>query len=487
VKVRAILDATHGSRASLELLAGDRPVTAVHPARDAIFQALSFDPVFNPRVEHQRPAQWLTKSNTFPIGFLDTVVRVLVERNIEFEIINGPGFDEEWGGPPTALDLRDYQHAAAEAVLRNKIGIIRIPTGGGKTILAAALFDRVRKALPGARCLFVAPDATIMAQTAETLEEIFPDEVGVVWEEGKDYDATIIVAVIDSLKIRCKDILRTGQPMIMVVDECHTFGASKGYNTLQKFSAPIRVGLSATPDCEVDQEPDKIRNSRIKGNLGNVAYEVNVHWLKEKGFLETPEVVLMPGQRPAKPPFRQIGIDYYVRKNANRNRSIAYVAEALVSRESRVMVATNTTSQMESIVETLLERGVRHHVIHGGVKGKARTDVLREFGEGAPSVIVGTVLGTGVNVPSTNAMVVADGGSVKNAGIQRLGRILRKKTGGPVLMVDFWDPYWGNRSRAFEQEGWEVTDLRDLSLHDALTRLMEIESEQRNNREQEAV
>ena len=79
------------------------------------------------------------------------------------------GFDETKGDTwiyPTNLPLRDYQFNIAQKALYNNT-LVCLPTGLGKTFIAAVLMYNFYRWYPGGRIVFMAPTKPLVAQQIE--------------------------------------------------------------------------------------------------------------------------------------------------------------------------------------------------------------------------------------------------------------------------------------------------------------------------------
>ena len=92
--------------------------------------------------------------------------------------------------------LRPYQEDVIDLAIRKGHGIIDIGTGGGKTLLAAAIIAMLRRPT-----LYVVTTRTLLTQTRESLKQflgIEPGEVG----DGRRTISTVTVALAQSLEVR---------------------------------------------------------------------------------------------------------------------------------------------------------------------------------------------------------------------------------------------------------------------------------------------
>ena len=132
---------------------------------------------------------------TFPRGMLFDVEMQLLINDIPYEIVDKRVqrvFNKvrlRYSGDPP---LYYFQREALDAILRNKIGIISLPTGTGKTRLAQALIGEVR--LP---TIFFVTRERLLAQTMKSFETMFGCKIGQVGR-GKMELRPITVATVQT-------------------------------------------------------------------------------------------------------------------------------------------------------------------------------------------------------------------------------------------------------------------------------------------------
>src|SRR5919109_3725742 len=145
--------------------------------------------------------------------------------------------------PRLDVQPRIYQKEA----LRNWLasggrGVVVLPTGAGKTVLAFMALEQVP-----VRTLIIVPTIELLHQWRAGLIEkagVPPDEVGVVGG-GERSPAAITVMTYDSAAMRRRDLAGYG---LLVVDEVHHLPAPTYRTIAAKAAAPWRLGLSATPE-----------------------------------------------------------------------------------------------------------------------------------------------------------------------------------------------------------------------------------------------
>jgi len=139
-----------------------------------------------------------------------------------------------------AIELRDYQKEALTQWLRDKRGVIVLPTGSGKTLIAL-------KAMEAVNCstLIVVPTLDLVDQWKETLIECaqYDIEPGEYTGRRKLLKA-VTVTTYDSAYINAETLGNKFKALIF--DEVHHL-PSEGYRHIAEMCAsPYRLGLTAT-------------------------------------------------------------------------------------------------------------------------------------------------------------------------------------------------------------------------------------------------
>lgn len=187
--------------------------------------------------------------------------------------------------------LRDYQHAAVEAVYdhlraRDDNPCVVIPTAGGKTpVIATICKDAVGRW--GGRVLVLAHVKELLEQTADKLRAVCPEVPFGVYSAGlkrRDRTEPVIVAGIQSV---WKKACEFDPFNLVIVDEAHLI-APEGDGMYRQFLDDARtvnpqlrvIGCTATPY--------RLKSGSIctlEGILNHVCYEVGVRELIVRGYL----------------------------------------------------------------------------------------------------------------------------------------------------------------------------------------------------------
>ncbi|WP_117591062.1 DEAD/DEAH box helicase family protein [Haloprofundus halophilus] len=359
----------------------------------------------------------------------------------------------------TTYDLREYQRDALEAWLSNsRRGILELPTGSGKTVVAIAAMVEL-----GVPTLVVVPTIDLLEQWRRELETEFQIPIG-QFGGGEQKREKITVSTYDSAYLRADDI--GGEFGFVVFDEVHHLGG-EGYRDIGRLlAAPARMGLTAT-----FERPDGAHEI-VEELVGSRVYDVSVDELagdhladyairrvevelteEERERYEAAQGTFVDYLRTANITFRS-GSDYQrlVKRSGNdprareallakqRARDIMMNADEKVRelgrildrhREDRVIVFTAHTDLVYRLSERFLLPAITNET-----GAPERREILKRFRDGTYSrVVTANVLDEGVDVPDANVAVVLSGSGSEREFTQRLGRILRPKEDGQTATL----------------------------------------------------
>ncbi|ATW87392.1 superfamily II DNA or RNA helicase [Halohasta litchfieldiae] len=361
----------------------------------------------------------------------------------------------------TSYELRDYQQDALDAwVDSNRRGVLELPTGAGKTVIAlAAIADA------GTPTLIVVPTIDLLEQWQRELETEFDVPIGRLGG-GEQRVEDVTVATYDSAYLRADELGdRFG---LVVFDEVHHLGA-EGYQDIARLmAAPDRLGLTAT-----FERPDGAHEA-IRDLVGPRVFQIAVDELAGDHLapyeIRRIEVELTPEERAEYDDVQGIFVDYVRKSNISFNSGSDYLQlvkrsgndpaarEALLAKQRArelMMNAENKRHQLARIFDRHKEDRIIVFTAHTELvyrlserfllpaitneTGAAeRREILERFRDGTYSrIVAANVLDEGVDVPDANVAVVLSGSGSQREFTQRLGRILRPKDdGGRAILYE---------------------------------------------------
>lgn len=391
-----------------------------------------------------------------PRGCLDAAVRLLKEHSIRVDLrderFQGKAIDVSFVGA-----LRPDQEVAVSAMMKFDIGILCAPTAFGKTVCAASIIAR-----RGINTLVLVHRTELLRQWQERLQshlQAGKNVIGVIGGGKKKPTGTIDIAVIQSL-------YRKGEvnPFVenyghIIVDECHHVGAQSFEAVLKRSKAKYVVGLTATPIRRDGQQPiifmqcGPVRHSAARPEDAPSDLEVVARYVKrEIGLPETAGIQQV---------FRDIADD------AQRTAVIADEISMAVGHGRKILVLTERTEHLDSLLSALDGNVPKPFVLHGRMSKKHRAKLIEELDAlppDAPRVLLATgkLVGEGFDHPPLDTLILAMPISWKGTLQQYAGRLHRTHankahvriidvvdTGHPALMR-----MWERRQRGYKAMGY---------------------------------
>jgi superfamily II DNA or RNA helicase len=375
---------------------------------------------------------------TLPMNF--PVVKCALQRRQTPFTVN---FEErpELPFPATlSIEPRPYQEEAlTQWIAAGSAGVVVLPTGAGKTFVAAMALAET-----GLRTLVVVPTIDLLQQWRVALTgalALQEDNIGVFGGGAKDLKA-ITIMTYDSAVIYPRELRHFG---LLIFDECHHLPAPTYRQIAECAFTPLRLGLSATP------ERSDLAHVDLDGLIGPEVYRRSPAELTEGRFLaqyqeEIIDIALSDEDARRYSEQRAIYTSFLRRRHISirspeefQQKLIFLSArdgaarEAMLAwRESR-NIAMNAPAKYSEI-ERLLRLHAADQVLLFSEYNEERRAILERFRAGQYSKLVtGRVLNEGVDVPDCRVAIIVSGNSTKREYIQRLGRVLRPKSGQALL------------------------------------------------------
>lgn len=407
---------------------------------------------------------FISREGVFRTGLLSRVVKDLEKINCFPKLVtNSSPLDEnnnDWG--IDGFKYYYYQKDLISTGLKNKRGIIKSPTGSGKTLIMAGLV----KALAGRKMVLLFNAKQLLTQTYEFLTKTCNfDNIGLCFGEGYIY-GDIMLCTVQSIE-RILDT-HLEEAKVLMVDECHEFANGKTtLAALRAFpEAQYRFGFTATPPSDI------IPKLNLEGSLGPVWDSVSTSGLVSEGKLTKPVIQLI--NRPYNAsgadedlPYLEV-YDTYIVNNEGRNAIIKNIADDITrkNKQARILILTKSLSHGRTLEKLLGDRQVEF--LEGANSlGERYKSITRFRNHPESSILIGTkILQTGINIEEITHFINARGMKSEIATLQALGRALRRHdTKTEVFVYDFLDRekylkgHSNARKRHYQKEGHEVTVL----------------------------
>lgn len=477
---------------------GQGYVSGMSPeAKEAVTKATSFRPAgFQFTMAYKRGRSdgtiKLFRHSKFPAGLVGRVTDALKKIDEPYELDIQQAQDEKPDLPLYELvgvESRWYQDDAVEAAIMNSRGVIRAPTGSGKTAIGLRVI-----VARGKHALVIVPTLDLLHQYRRFLSEHLSEDpqssqegvhIGQLGDGVVDPQPITVATVKTAAKAmgvayskyefgeyddkeRDTDVspskLREWIQNIgtLIVDEAHILGAQTVFDVATKIPCHNKYGMSASP------WRDDGADLMIEAATGPVIYRIATETLVDEGFLVPPmiQVVNTKGwwtpaswgqtcanckqQRPAWPNnsrcpncggqnWRSEFTDAYreeIVENEVRNMRIAEIANGY-SEPTLVLVKQIKHGKL---LEPMIT-GSRF--LSGTDAGTERASVFQEIRDGNLRVIIATTIADlGLDVPALTNLVLAGGGKSSTRHLQRIGRVARPYPGKKFArVIDFDDSH----------------------------------------------
>jgi superfamily II DNA or RNA helicase len=339
------------------------------------------------------------------------------------------------------LALRDYQREAIQAILRKanagvRRQLLHLPTGAGKTIVAAALSEKAR-----GRVLMLVHRDELVHQSVEKFGYVWPGgDIGVVKAERDEGARRVVVASVQTLvQPERLNRLDAGSFSLVIVDEAHHATAPSQMHVLEGLgvlpeTAPGRLllGITATP-------------ARSDGvGLGQVfeetVYHKSIEELIEAGYLADVKGIRVETHLDLNR-VRTTGGDFNSRDlslavdTENRNRLIAEAYEHY-GEGAKAVIFTVDVTHAQHVTETLLARGHKADWVSGELPLMERRRRLERFRDGETTILANAlVLVEGWDEPTVGCVVMARPTRSQALFTQAVGRGLRPYPGKNYCII----------------------------------------------------
>ncbi len=359
-----------------------------------------------------------------------------------------------------SLKLKPEQQIPADVTMKayreQGGGILSLPCGFGKTIMALYFISQIKK-----KTLVVVHKEFLMNQWIERIKFALPTaKVGIVQGdkcqiEGND----IIIGMLQTLSMKEFDLNTFNEIGHVIIDECHCIPSRVFSKALLKINCNFMLGLSATPNRK-----DGLTKV-LKYYIGDIVYMVkssdkNVvkveRFCFESDFEDYNKDVVNFRGTVMMPTMLNNICDYYRRTQCYMNRVIDLIKE---NEERQILILSDRKQHLEDMFKYAHEKGVDSVGYYiGGMKDKK----LKESEK--CKLLLGTypMASTGLDIPTLNGVVLA---SPRSDIIQSIGRIDRKvhENIQPII-IDCVDQFsvFDNQARKrlaiYKKKGYEVVD-----------------------------
>lgn len=389
------------------------------------------------KIKHLEETEYvcLYKDDTFPTGLLNIVKEVLKELKAEYQLVDGredPGSSTilRWNNTP--FEPRYYQKEMIAIGLKEGRGVMEAAVGSGKSLVMAYLIKEL-----SVKSLIIVPSRGLSGQLYNDFSAWFgASNVKLLDAEkarkiGKPSAINIItVQSLASLQ-KSGDLAEFIKDIQAVYcDEVHHSGASTYTGLLKDFEhIYYRFGFTGT----------FLRNDNktleMWSFLSNVLYQYPAHKAISEGFL-TPmqaHVYTLDGRGNKK---YQKEYDAHYCGNPNMLQKVYEICTEINS-DQQILILVNKKDKGGKIIhEYLNQLGVDNCYISGDNSKDEINDTIKAFNEKRIRVLIGSsVIGEGIDIRSTDHLIMCQGGKSEITMVQAIGRAIRLFEGKTMAYI----------------------------------------------------
>jgi ATP-dependent helicase IRC3 len=339
-----------------------------------------------------------------------------------------------------SFELRDYQQEALAAIetslAAGKRPILALPTGAGKTLVAAAKIRAVVR--DGGRALFLVHRDELKNQAQATLAREIPDtRIGVLKAEQREYDAPVVIASIQTAW-RPQHLARLGTDFqVAIVDEAHHATASTWRTIVNALGKVPLFGLTATPF--------RADGGALIEIFDEVAYQKTIVEMIRPDAHDNTYLCDVRGERiKIQADFNKL---HSVGGEINQGESAKMLLDADAPAEivaayqqhamgRKALVFTPTIEVAEIVAERFRRAGIASEAISDNCEPEEQKNIIRRLRMGQTPVVTNcTILTEGFDCPDVSCIIIARPTRSKVLYIQMIGRGTRKAVGKRDLLV----------------------------------------------------
>ena len=346
------------------------------------------------------------------------------------------------------LGLRPYQKELlrdVQAALQSTDDpvMMQLPTGGGKTVIAASLLS---KYLTGRRkAVWLTHRRELASQTENMLFKAGVSATcNINWKprtKAPRIANGVVILMAQTVGRRTRDIAADVWGSydvndLLVIDEAHHAAAEGWERGIRQWPGKV-LGMTATP----------WRLSKKKGFdhlFGELILGPQVSELQSGKFLCQANVLvpdtegrILGGKVPSHLDYTEKSIEA---ANANRDvmtaRALNFWKEHVTDRQTIIYAVS--VGHADNLAALFSEEGIPAEAIHTKTDADARAQAISNFANGRLNVLVNVAIATeGFDLPDASCIVIARPTKSLSLYLQMVGRGLRlKKDGGDCLILD---------------------------------------------------
>ena len=406
----------------------------------------------------------------YPI-YLESEKKIYIPKHIGFEkfgqpdkikLTKGIEIDVEFKG-----NLRDKQTPIIQSFMKSceegsmkeksQGGIISVPCGWGKTIMALYLIGKLKR-----KTIIIVHKEFLLNQWIKRIEEFLPEaRVGIIQASKVDYkNKDIVIGMLQTIVSRDytpDDFLSFGT---VIFDECHHLGARVFSQCFNKLISKKMIGLTATVNRK-----DGLTKV-FKYFIGDIMYsmkkKLNTHDVKIEGIHYYSNSEMHKELFNRRGDLNFPGMLNNIVKIPERNNFIVSKIKNYISEGRKIILLSHRINHLKLLKLMIEKENISSVGLYiGGMKM-----VTLEQSKKA-DVLLGTynMVSEGFDDPIRNTLILS---TPLSDVVQSAGRILRKQHELQPIILDIIDEFsvfpkqWKKRSTYYKKEKWKFDETEIL-------------------------
>jgi superfamily II DNA or RNA helicase len=321
--------------------------------------------------------------------------------------------------------LRDYQTEAVKAALERDHGVLQLPTGAGKTVIALALMAERKQPT-----LILCHTRELSDQWQARIKQFLGIDAGIIGG-GKFEPGPITVGLFQTVKNHLEDLPPNFGNLI--VDEVHRCPADTFRRCVTAFDAIYLTGLSAT-----SYRNDGLTRL-IYSVMGDRVFNIDQADLETTGAILKPRVII-----------KKTEYEYFYEDNYQdmitdliedpyRNYQIICDVKKATGRPGTILIVSDRVRQLRLLSDLLGDE--KKALLTGQTPKAKRQKIVEDVNSGRVKVLFSTIqlIGEGFDCSGLSTLFLAAPVKFKGRIIQAVGRILRPADGKQALIYDYQD------------------------------------------------
>lgn len=400
----------------------------------------------------------IDKRYSVPRGYIAHFLRTLMKWGVPYEI------EDRTVRSPAEMAFQGILHPdqelASKDMLSRRQGLIVLPTGAGKTVLACHVMAKLKQ-----KTLILLHNKELLYQWKSRIETFLglkDEEIGLVGDGKSTIGTKVTISIVNSAVKRLEQL--NGAFGLVICDECHRCPARTFTQVLNSLNPYYIYGLSATP-----YRADKL-NRVIYLHVGDKLHEVKPEQLiQENRIAQATLIVHATDFKSDLPSDEYQEIVTNLINDYNRTwLVIGNIIENVRDNDGICLVISDRVWHAENIRTILAGQGVRASLLVGQMsKGKRKkTHEMLTSGDAKVLVATSQLIGEGYDLPELSSIHITVPMKFHGRVIQAIGRILRVKENKRAVIHDYVDWHVGifkasfkNRLYAYQTMGVMIPNM----------------------------